>query len=87
MGEDSREMASQLSNFVNSFDCDIDGCVDAILEQHRTLQQSIFRLFLKTINKWSKLDESLYDLRNECTVETSKKIMKALQGTDGVPFI
>lgn len=58
-----------------------------VLQEHRTLQQSMFRLFLGTINEWSKLQKNQYDLRNEYTVQTSKKIMEMLGGVKGVPLI
>ena len=58
---------------------------EEMMNEHRTLQQSMFGLFLRTIEEWSK--QKRYDLRNEYTVETSKKIMELLGGCSQTPFI
>jgi len=80
-------IVSGLSKLANARSCDSDIFSEEILKEHRTIQQSIFRMFLKTIDKWAKLPETHYDLRNEYTVLTSRKIMKELDGIDGVPYI
>ena len=75
-----------LSNFVNNMSHDKDGFAENVMREHRTLQQSMFALFLRTIEEWSKQEEWQRDLRNEFTVEKSKEIMKLFNGS-GTPFI
>ena len=79
------QMADILSRFANAMCVEQVGFAQAITRQHRTLQQSIFGLFLRTIEEWSKQEH--FDPRNEYTVETSKKIMDLLGGHSGTPFI
>lgn len=85
--DDAELMVVRLSEFVNNYGCDVKGFANAIMREHRTLQQSMFRLFIKTISEWAKLSELQYDLRNEYTVQSSKKIMKVLEGFGTVPFV
>jgi len=85
--KDIKDLVSKLSGLVNPFNFEHEKFTQAVLNEHRTLQQSIFRLFIKTISQWAKLQENHYDLRNEYTVLTSRKIMKELEEDDGVPFI
>jgi len=73
-----------LSDFVNIMGHDRDGFAEKIMREHRTLQQSMFSLFLRTIEEWSKQEHC--DLRNEFTVEKSKEIMRLFNGS-GTPFI
>lgn len=73
------EMAQVLDEFVNGanenhiqdFVAQVTKCT------HRTLQQSIMRLFVATIEAWASLPESRYDLRNEATIKLCKKIVQA----------
>jgi len=48
-----------------------EGMLEALLGSHRTLQQSFFRVFAKTMKQYS---EANYDLRNEASVEFAKKV-------------
>jgi len=74
------EVAEILADFVNSsYQSDQKDLAAEILCQHRTLQQSIFNVFMLTIKAWSELPEHHYDARNGYTVETSKDIMAALK--------
>ena len=75
-----------LSDFVNNMGHDKDGFATRVMREHRTLQQSMFALFLRTIEEWSQQEECQRDLRNEFTVEKSKEIMKLFIGS-GVPSI
>ena len=85
--EDAVENAVKvLSDFVNATSHDKDGFAETIMREHRTLQQSIFALFLRTIDEWSQQENWQCDLRNEFTVEKSKEIMKLFIGS-GVPSI
>ena len=49
------------------------GMLDALTGSHRTLQQSFFRVFVDTMEKYS---ETRTDLRNEASVDFAKKIVK-----------
>lgn len=59
--------------------------VDRVMREHRTIQQSIFSLFLRTIEGWSKQER--FDARNEFTVEKSKEIMELFPCGSGTPYI
>ena len=75
-----------LSDFVNIMGHDKDGFAAMVMREHRTLHQSMFALFLRTIEEWSQQEEWQRDLRNEFAVEKSKEIMKLFNGS-GVPHI
>ena len=73
-----KELAKELSKFVN---CMANGkeeqeFVDAFMREHRTLQQSAFGLVCQLVKAWSEQEH--FDLRNEYTVKTCKKIMEAV---------
>lgn len=86
------KMVDDLGDFVNDFSCDQNGFAESVMRQHRTLQQNLMRLMLRTMEEWATQEHS--DLRNEYTVETSRKIICFLEreglyyrGTKNVPFI
>ena len=71
-----KELADKLSRFVNGgTQEDIQALADAVLRDHRTLQQQTFGFFLVCIKKWACLEKNWYDLRNEWTVQVCKKIV------------
>lgn len=79
-----RELARQIADYVNG-NSDHRAFIDELLlNTHRTLQQQAFGLFLKAIFAWSKT--KYFDLRNQYTVETSQKIVQAVE-FDSVPLI
>ncbi|TRZ48380.1 MAG: hypothetical protein D4S01_10395 [Dehalococcoidia bacterium] len=89
-------MAAILSTFVNGIQKDSsDAFVRAITNNHRTLQQLTFDLFLKLVKDWAKIGddgEFYYDARNEFTVLMSQKIREVFEekyGTNplSAPFI
>ena len=72
-------LAEDLSRWVNrAGDEDYKRLAEAILRDHRTLQQKTFGLMLTTIGKWAELPENHYDLRNEATVTKCREIVKYL---------
>lgn len=85
--EAAEKAVKELSSFVNSMGRSPKFFVKSVLTEHRTLQQSMFNVFLACVEEWSKLPEGHYDSRNEFTVKTSKKIMEALDGNIHAPFI
>ncbi len=76
--ERARETARNLASAVNEMGFDVDVFADELLRQHRTLQQTAFGAFLAVIDKWAGLPANRFDLRNEFTVEQSRKIVAAL---------
>ncbi len=86
--ERAREAARHLANAVNEMGFDVDVFADELLRQHRTLQQTAFGAFLATVKAWAGLPANRFDLRNEFTVEQSRRIVEALgQYNLKVPFI
>lgn len=74
------EMARMLDEFANGA---TPGDFTAFAEQvtvgvHRTIQQKIMGLFVKTIEKWAADKRSgSFDLRNEATVRLADKFVQA----------
>lgn len=71
------QMAEMLDEFCNGAD---ERAYSAFAEQvvtrtHRTLQQRIMTLMIRTIEAWS--DTSYFDARNEATVTLARKIVNA----------
>ena len=80
-----KELVSLISKYVNAMCCDQKGFAEEVMREHRTLQQSMFGLFIRTIEEWSK--QPHFDARNEYTVTKSKEIMAVLGGCSQTPFI
>jgi hypothetical protein len=84
--EEIAELADKLSRFVNSgTQEDIQMLADAVLKDHRTLQQQTFGFFLMCIRKWAALEGNWYDLRNEWTVQTCKQIVEKVDDVQYCP--
>ena len=81
----AKDVVNELSKFANAMCPKSEEFAEEVMREHRTLQQSMFGLFLRTIEEWAKQEN--YDLRNEYTVETSKKIMELLDDSSHTPFI
>ena len=75
--------ASDLAAFVNQFGHDDQAFAEAIAREHKTLQQSLMRLMMRTIEAMS---EVVPDDRNAATVELAKDITKIAKGRY-LPFI
>lgn len=94
-GED---LARQLGNMVNIM-CSEEGenFADAIMREHRTLQQEIAGVFLATFLRWAKCYRAgpeHYDLRNEATciiadriISVCEKLGVVFDGRVALPFI
>lgn len=81
---EAMEAITPLINYVNTHS-DLSLLTECINLEHRTLQQKCFNVFMDCISKWaSAFDKGRYDLRNEFTCKTSKKIMEKLDNE--VPY-
>lgn len=83
--KEAERVLAEILSFVNNYGMPKKEFAEALMRQHRTLQQSVFDLFLTCINEWAKQEH--YDLRNEHTILTSRKIVEALDGNTYVPLI
>jgi len=83
-----KDAVDAFSDFVNNMSMQPKEFAELVMREHRTLQQSMFGVMLETIKMWAEMSESgRYDLRNEYTVKTSKKIMELLDNNTYTPFI
>ena len=84
-----KDMACALTGFVNNYSCEREAFVAAMMVQHRTLQQSVFKLFAMMVKEWAAAyKEDRFDDRNAKTCEVSKRIMSALgEDMEYIPFI
>lgn len=81
------EIARVMSDFVNSNGCserEMNGFVDKMTSEHRTLQQLFTRLCFKWILNLAKREH--FDERNKASVETAKEIVKAV-GEDKLRYL
>jgi len=84
----ARELAKQLVNYTNSL-CGPpgeDAFIEEIICSHGTLQQSVFKMFLRVIEAWANTEDDRYDLRNEATIKYCKEIVKIVR-SDHIPMI
>ena len=70
-GSKAVSAAEKLVDFVNSYSSDYESFANYICNEHRTLQQSVMRLFIFTIGKMAEVGT---DERNEAAVKLAKKI-------------
>jgi hypothetical protein len=75
-----KELATELTDFVNNFNCDHDEFINAFTREHRTLQQSSFRLILMLLEKLAS-DEygKNTDARNKSSHEVAKKMIEGFK--------
>ncbi len=83
--EKARTVAQTFSDWVNGMGHSNNEFVQAVMREHRTLQQQMFEVMLACIDAWSRTEH--YDLRNEFTVLKSREIMALFPGGPRVPFI
>ena len=67
----AEQLAKDVLAFVNAFGYDSETFAETICRDHKTLQQSVMRLFIVTIRKMA---EVIPDERNKATVELAKTI-------------
>lgn len=75
--------ADTLLNLVNNFGIDEKAFAKRIASGHKTLQQSVMRLFMTTIKEMSQV---MPDDRNAATVALAKRITEMTADT-ALPFI
>ena len=81
----AQQIVQDWSNWVNAMGHDNRVFAEAIMLEHRTLQQQVFETMLACIDAWSKTAH--HDARNEFAVTKSREIMALFPGGTRVPFI
>lgn len=81
-------VADTLSRAVNAGQAKPKEFAAEVTNDHRTLQQLTFGLFLECIREWAKdCDSGHFDARNEATVKASKRMVEALGEDVHLPYI
>jgi len=83
--EEARQIVQSWSNWVNAMGHDNRVFAEAIMLEHRTLQQQMFETMLCCIDAWGKTAH--HDARNEFAVMKSREIMALFPGGTRVPYI
>jgi hypothetical protein len=83
--EKAQQIVQDWSNWVNAMGHDNRVFAEAIMHEHRTLQQQMFETMLFCIDAWAKTTH--HDARNEYTVMKSREIMALFPSGTRVPFI
>ena len=73
---EAEELANKLLEFVNAYGHDADTFAKTIAKGHKTLQQSVMRLMIRTIGEMAKVTP---DERNIATVELAKQILELMK--------
>jgi len=82
IGKDMEKVWEMLSNAINNFNdtTNAEAFFNQLTRQHRTLQQSFWRMMIFTIKEYAKLRESgWYDLRNEESVKMCEGLAQWLE--------
>ena len=82
---EAQEVVHALSRWVNCMTHENQLFVQAVMQEHRTLQQQIFEVMLACIEEWAGTEH--YDLRNEFTVKKCKQIIELFPGGAHTPLI
>lgn len=78
------EVADTLSRFINMSTSDTKQLARHITQDHRTLQQDTFKMFLLCIEEWQKYYRmGVFDDRNVWTCKTADRIMRMLDEEQG----
>ena len=83
--EKARTAARVLSDWVNDMGHNNEAFVQAVMLEHRTLQQQMFGVMLACIDAWAKTAH--YDARNGYTAVKCREIMALFPGGPKVPLI
>lgn len=75
-----KEVAQVVSDFANvAFESEKQEFAETVTNEHRTLQEEMFTMFLGCLNEWSEKKEYQIDARNQYTYKASKIMMQALK--------
>lgn len=83
--DNARAAAKSFSDWVNGMGHSNQAFVQAVMEEHRTLQQQMFEVMLACIAEWAKSEQ--YDARNAFTILKCREIMALFPGGSKVPLI
>ncbi len=83
--EQAREVVKAFSAWVNCMGHDNHPFVEAVMQEHRTLQQQMFEVMLACIDAWAKQEH--FDARNEFTVSKCREIIEHFPAGAHTPFI
>lgn len=77
----AKQLARDLGNFVNryGYKADVAVFIEAMSQEHRTLQQSATGLMLAWMAHLASLNDNYYDLRNEHAVKVARMIRNMLE--------
>jgi hypothetical protein len=81
----ARAAVQALSDWVNGMGHNNQAFVEAVMQEHRTLQQSMFEVMLACMDAWAKTKH--FDARNEFTITKCREIIQLFPGGPRVPFI
>lgn len=86
MDRNGKEMAKEMSNFVNCFgNSHMKDFINQMATEHRTLQQSFTGLCVKWFEHLATTE--YYDARNEASVELAKQLKPILDEYGYLPCI
>ncbi len=81
----ARAVVQSFSDWVNGMGHNNQAFVQAVMQEHRTLQQQVFEVMLACMDAWAKTEH--YDARNEYTILKCREIIQLFPGGPRVPFI
>ncbi len=81
----ARAVVQSFSDWVNGMGHNNQAFVQAVMQEHRTLQQQMFEVMLACIDAWAKTEH--YDARNEFTITKCREIIQLFPGGPRAPFI
>jgi aspartate/glutamate racemase len=80
-----QEFAQEFSHFLNTLgNKRLEDAADAMMNEHRTLQQAGMRFFMMYAERMAKQN---HDLRNEASVKLAKAIMELPPKVRCLPFV
>ena len=82
----SQEIGSAFTSTLNTFGLDYQGIAQAMLSEHKTLQQNFTMLCREWLIAIGECDEWLVDGRNEASHELGKKLLPLLDEAQ-LPYI
>ena len=84
-----QELAKAIAFAVNSFSFSCEKFCDAMVLEHRTLQQSFTRLCLAWLRRLAALESYQIDPRNEASVRAGRVVAAALdeEGIGRLPLV